>query len=150
MELTKNINQWLSRNSITIVRVSLGIIFLWFGALKFVPEASPAEIIAKVTVDKITLGLIPGKINYFILAIIESATGIFLIGNFFRKKVIFLALMHIIMTFSPIILFPEDVFSAPMVPTLLGQYIIKNLVIFSSLLLIYVKFCNGDKEACVY
>ena len=40
-------------------------------------------------------------------------------------------LLHMIMTFMPLFMLPEVTWSAFLVPTLEGQYIIKNLVIIS-------------------
>ncbi len=41
--------------------MSLGLVFLWFGFLKFFPGLSPAQDLAARTVDKLTFGLVqPG------------------------------------------------------------------------------------------
>jgi hypothetical protein len=44
---------WMAANGIILLRVSLGIVFLWFGALKFVPSVSPAEELATATIGKL-------------------------------------------------------------------------------------------------
>src|SRR5262245_57247783 len=57
--------RWIARSgirlrpSITLLRLSLGLVFLGFGVLKFDPGLSPAEGLAKETMDKLTLGLVP-------------------------------------------------------------------------------------------
>ncbi len=149
MELINKVKTLLTRGTIGFVRISLGIVFLWFGALKFFPNTSPAEIIAQQTMDKLTLGIVPSEVNYIILAIIETTFGIFLIGNIFQKMITPLALGHLLMTFSPMLFFPSEIFSGIFVPTLLGQYIIKNLVLFSALLLINQKFCYANEKTCI-
>nr|WP_298999391.1 doxx family protein [uncultured Allomuricauda sp.] len=151
MELINKIETLLRPWPIVFVRISIGIVFLWFGVLKFFPNTSPAETVAQRTMDKLTLGLISSEMNYLILAIIETVFGLFLIGNFFKKMIVPLTLGHLIMTFSPILLFPSEVFTGILIPTLLGQYIIKNLVLFSALLLINQRFCysNSDEKICI-
>ena len=52
---------WLGRRSVDILRVSLGLIFLGFGVLKFFPGASPAEALVMRTVDTFTFGIIHGR-----------------------------------------------------------------------------------------
>ena len=43
---------WMAATGILLLRVSLGIVFLWFGALKFAPGLSPAEGLAGATIAK--------------------------------------------------------------------------------------------------
>jgi uncharacterized membrane protein YkgB len=50
------ITGWMQRWGIVFVRFSLGIVFLWFGALKFVPGLSPAEALVGQTVLRMTGG----------------------------------------------------------------------------------------------
>ena len=42
-KIENHIVNWMIANGILLLRVSLGIVFLWFGALKFLPGGSPAE-----------------------------------------------------------------------------------------------------------
>ena len=43
---------WMSANGVLILRVSLGVVFLWFGFLKFFPGVSPAQNLAGDTIAK--------------------------------------------------------------------------------------------------
>ena len=45
------LSRWLARYSIPFLRVSLGLVFLGFGLLKFIPDLSHAEAIATETMD---------------------------------------------------------------------------------------------------
>lgn len=127
----------LSQNG-KILSISIGIIYVWFGLLKFFPGLSPADMLAKQTISLLTLNLIPENVGIIMLAIIEVAIGVCLIINVQLKKVIVAALIHLVLTFIPVIFFPEISFSeAPFSLTLVGQYIIKNIVIISALLMIY-------------
>ena len=118
--------------------ISIGIVYVWFGLLKFFPGLSPADILAKQTISLLTFNIIPENVGILLLAIIEVAIGLCLIFNIQLKKVIVAALIHLVLTFIPVVFFPEISFSkAPFSLTLVGQYIIKNIVIISALLLIY-------------
>lgn len=120
-----------------ILRISIGIIYLWFGVLKFFPGVSPAEELAKETIHLLTFRLIKPDLSLLLLAIWETAIGILLIGGFYTKLVIRIVLLHMICTFSPLFLLPRLSFtSAPFALTLVGQYIIKNIVIVSALFVI--------------
>ena len=122
----------------TLLAVSIGIVYVWFGVLKFFPGASPAESLAKDTIHYITFGLVPSDVSIILLAIWETVLGFLLIFNVAKKTTIWVALVHMICTFAPIFLFPDMSFAAePFSLTLLGQYIIKNIVIISALLAIY-------------
>lgn len=134
------------RYRIKLLRISLGIVYLWFGLLKFFPNSSPAEVLAKNTVHALSYGLIPYDFAYIALAILESLIGLLLISRFFQEKVIWLAIGHILMTFSPMFLFPSEIFTGLMTPTLLGQYLIKNLVLISALYAIDVRICDENKK----
>ncbi len=117
---------------------SIGIVYLWFGMLKFFPGLSPAETLAKETLALLTFGLIPSSVAYFLLAFWEVTIGIYLVLGLRKKVIIYLALVHILLTFTPLFLLPSVSFNEQVHSlTLIGQYIIKNLIIFSSLLFIY-------------
>lgn len=121
-----------------ILRYSIAILFIVFGGLKFFPEMSPAEMIGIETVKKLTFGLLPDYICIYALGILEVTIGLMLMISKCTKCAIILAVGHLIMTFTPFLFFPtEMVGSADSGLSLLGQYIIKNIVIISALLMIY-------------
>ncbi len=53
----------ISKKSITFLRISIGIIYFWFGALKFFHGYSPAEDLAINTINELTFGLVPMPYN---------------------------------------------------------------------------------------
>ncbi len=126
--------------------ISLGIVYLWFGTLKFFSGLSPAEILAKETIHILTFGLIPDNISFLMLAIWEVIIGVLLLLNVRHKSIIYLALIHIVFTFTPLFLLPAISFNEEHMYslTLVGQYIIKNVVLFSALLIIFPE--NGKEE----
>jgi uncharacterized membrane protein YkgB len=131
--LDKSITTFMARFGIRFLRISLGIVFLWFGALKFFPGLSPAEDLAGRTIDVLTFGLIKPHISVYVLAVWESLIGLGLIFGIFLRAVLLLLFLQMPGTITPLFLFPHEVFTiAPWVPNLEGQYIIKNLVLISA------------------
>lgn len=128
-------NYWTSNlKQNTLLSIAIGIVYLWFGALKFFPELSPAEDLAKRTIQLLTFNIIPSSISILLLAFMEVGIGLSLIFNFYHKLAIKLAIIHIIFTFSPLFFFTEESFTSTLLtPTLLGQYIGKNLIIIAAL-----------------
>ena len=121
-----------------VVAMSIGVVYLWFGILKYFPGVSPAEGLAQNTIDALTFNLIPSSVSIILLAIWESLVGILLILNIYRRAVVVIALVHMAFTFTPLFLFPSQVFiDMPFQLSLLGQYIIKNFIIVSALLILY-------------
>ncbi|HXG52538.1 MAG TPA: hypothetical protein VNN77_14165 [candidate division Zixibacteria bacterium] len=119
------------------MRVSLGIVFFWFGVLKFFPGLSPAQDLATRTISVLTFGLIPGYVSILILAAWECLIGLGLIFGVLMRATLFLLWLQLLGTLAPIFFFPHEVFAhIPYAPTLEGQYIIKNVVLISAGLII--------------
>src|ERR1044071_2480801 len=131
------ITEGMARYGIVLMRVGLGIVFLWFGVLKFFPGLSPAQDLATRTIDLLTFGLIPASISLIILAAWECAIGLGLISGKLLRVTILLLLMQMLGTVTPLVLFPSEAFMVfPIAPTLEGQYIIKNIVLVTAALVI--------------
>lgn len=129
--------------------VSIGLIYLSFGFLKHFSGASPAESLAIITVRELTFGLIPEPASLKMLAFWETAVGLFLILNVFRKIILVCALVHIFCTFLPLFFFPEISFNQnPLGFSLLGQYIFKNVVIATPLVALLRKTSNKESGFC--
>ena len=124
------------------------MVFIAFGTLKFFPELSPAEVIGSETVCKLTFGLFPQEYCLLALAVLEVTIGLLLIPKKFIRIAIPLAILHLIMTFTPFLFFPNEVFN-PAVSSLslLGQYIIKNVIIISALLMMYPMKEKNDSKS---
>lgn len=124
---------WKVKNGLTILRVSLAIVFFWFGFLKFFPGISTAEEIASKTVFWLTRGHLQSNWPMPLLGIWECLIGI---GLLFRKWLtITLLLLYFQMmgTLLPLIVFRNETWTDYLfVPTLLGQYIIKNAVLIAA------------------
>ncbi len=123
-----------------VLAISIGVVYIWFGTLKFFPSLSPAEGLAKNTIHELTFGFLPDSLSIVLLAIMEVGIGVCLLMNIWRRQTIIIALFHMALTFAPLLLFPSESFQEPpLVPTLLGQYIGKNLIIVAALLTLIQK-----------
>jgi uncharacterized membrane protein YphA (DoxX/SURF4 family) len=133
----QRITEALARFAVPVLRVSLGVVFLWFGALKLVSGLSPAEELAARTIEQLSFGLIGPAVSVPLLGAWEAAIGLGLLtGRFLRATLLLLAL-QMAGTFTPLLLFPEETFSRfPFAPTLEGQYIIKNIVLIGAAMVV--------------
>ena len=129
IELTKKLR---------MLAISIGIVYLWFGILKFFPGVSPAEGLAQDTIHNLTFGLISPQVSIILLAIWEITIGLFFIFSLINRYLIIFTLVHMVLTFTPLLFFPDLSFNSyPFSLTLVGQYIMKNLIIISALIVIY-------------
>ncbi|HSH20208.1 MAG TPA: hypothetical protein VLA03_07130 [Draconibacterium sp.] len=127
------ITKWMSRNGILLVRISIGIVFFWFGFLKFFPGLSPAQELAVETISILSFELIPDFVIINGLAFWEVIIGIGLMSGKFIRETLLLLFLQMAGTFAPVFLFPDEVFTHfPYAPTLEGQYIFKNLVLIAA------------------
>lgn len=128
-ELDRRITGLFADHGITLLRISIGIVFFWFGFLKFWPGLSPADALALDTIDRLTFGLLPPTLARLGLAVLETAIGLGLIfGKALRLTLLLLA-GQMLGTVTPLVLFPALTWTQFLVPTLEGQYILKNVVL---------------------
>lgn len=123
---------WMATYGIVIMRIGLGVVFLWFGALKLFPGLSPAEELVRRTIYFIDPDFVLP-----VLAVWESLIGIGLILGKWIRLTLLLLFAQMVGTAMPLVLLPHVVWTAfPFGLTLEGQYIIKNLVLFGAALVI--------------
>jgi uncharacterized membrane protein YkgB len=135
--IDRRITETLARIGIPALRISLGIVFLWFGALKFFPGLSSAEDLAANTIERLTLGIVRPEVAVLVLAVWECAIGIGLLTKRFLRAMLLLLVVQMAGTITPLFLFPDQTFTAfPYAPTLEGQYIIKNIVLVAAAMVV--------------
>ena len=132
----------MARFGVTAMRIAIGVVYTWFGALKLIPGASPAEPLVIQTVP-----FVPPEILLPSLGLWELAIGIlFLTGRGLRLAI---ALLFLQMpgTMMPMVLLPGQVWrDFPFVLTLEGQYIVKNLLIVSGALVVGATVRGDQRE----
>jgi uncharacterized membrane protein YphA (DoxX/SURF4 family) len=148
VRLDAALSRWMARHGIAFLRISLGIVFLWFGALKFFHGLSPAQDLATRTIEALTLGTIRPAVSLPVLAAWECLIGLGLLSGRFMRVTLFLMFVQMAGTLAPVPLYPAEVFLRfPYAPTLEGQYIIKNLVLISAGLVIGATVRGGELVA---
>ena len=131
------LTEWMARHSIAMLRIGLGIIFLWFGLLKFFPSLSPAQELATRTISLLSFGMLGPSLSLPLLAAWEIIIGLGLISGRGMRITLLLLWLQMLGTITPLLLFPNEAFQyIPYAPTLEGQYIIKNVVLISAGLVI--------------
>ena len=146
--IDKRITSWMARNGLRLLRVSLGIVFLWFGALKFFPGMSPASDLAARTIDVLSFGMVPASVSVPLLAGWECLIGIGLLLGVFMRATLLLLALQMAGTLTPLVLFPGEAFTNfPYAPTLEGQYIIKNAVLISAAIVLGAAVRGGGLVA---
>lgn len=127
------ITNWMAKNGVTLLRLSVGIVFLWFGVLKFIPGLSPADELATRTISVLTFGIVPPDISRPVLALWEGLIGLGLLSGKFMRVTLLLLFVQMLGTVTPLVLFPAETWKVfPIVPTLEGQYILKNMVLVTA------------------
>ena len=146
--IDRRITNWMADHGLTLLRLALGIVFLWFGALKLVPGTSPAEMLAGQTIERLTGGLVPSATALPILAVWEVAIGVGLLIGRWMRVTLLLLFVQMLGTITPLVLFPTETFNHfPWAPTLEGQYIIKNVVLVSAAIVLGATVRGGELTA---
>ena len=127
-KIDRAITHWMADYGLLILRIGLGVVFFWFGALKLVPGLSPAEELVRNTIYFVNPDLfLP------VLAIWEMLIGLGLIFGKFMRLTLLLLFLQMPGTALPLLILPEVTWTAfPIGLTLEGQYIIKNLVLIGA------------------
>lgn len=135
--LDAGITTTLARAGVPVLRVGLGLVFLWFGILKFFPGLSPAQDLAARTIDLITFGLIAPDVALPVLAAWETLIGLGLLTGRYLRATLLLLAVQMVGAATPLLLFASETFTRfPFAPTLEGQYIIKNVVLVGAAMVV--------------
>lgn len=113
-----------------LARFGLFVIFFWFGLLKVI-DLSPASPLVEALFNE-TIGIMPFSLFIILFGLFEMLIGILFIIRGYERLVIILLFFHMITTFMPLFILTQETWSAFLVPTMAGQYIIKNLAIIAA------------------
>lgn len=129
---------WLTAHSITALRISLGLVILGFGALKFIPGASPAEDLVMRTTDVLTLGLVSGTAAVVATAVLETFIGFTLLTGIGLRVGLVAMAGWLVGIMTPVVLFPADMFPG-FFPTLEAQYVLKDVILAAAAAVVAAK-----------
>jgi len=130
-EIDERFIRLLDEHSVSLLRYSLALVFFWFGVLKPIGVSSATGIVSQ------TVYFLPPEVFVPVLGVWEMAIGVCLLSRRLLRVGIALLLLQMAGTFLPLVLLPNVSFvTVPFVPSLEGQYIIKNLVLISGALVV--------------
>ena len=118
-----------------LIRIPLFIIFFWFGILKVLKMSPATELI----IDTVFwMPLLSAENWVVIIGYWEMAIGLCFLNKKTTLIAVILMFLQMSGTFLPLVILPEITFqnSNPFLPTLEGQYIIKNIIIITAALII--------------
>jgi uncharacterized membrane protein YkgB len=129
--LDRRIAGWMQRYGLSVLRVGLAIVFIWYGILKPLGMSPAAELVRR------TVYFVPPDIFIPILGWWEVAIGVGLLYRPLNRTAIFLLFLQMPGTLLPLVLLPEVCFThVPWGLTLEGQYIVKNAVLIGAALVV--------------
>jgi len=130
-KIDKEITNWMKKLGIPLLRYSLAIVFIWFGILKSFNISPAQELVANTVYWFDPAWFVP------LLGWWEVLIGVCFLYKPLIRVGIFLLLLQMVGTFLPLLILPSVIYGdMPYALTLEGQYIIKNIIIISSALVI--------------
>ena len=118
----------VSRASIPLLRVSLGVVFIWFGALKLTNATPVGELVAN------TVPFLPANVFVPALGIFEMLLGLGLLIGRRLEIVALLMVAHLSGTFLVLVTQPGVAFQHgnPLMLTMTGEFVVKNIVLITA------------------
>jgi len=123
---------FLRRAAIPMLRVSLGLVFVWFGALKVFDVSPVADLVAR-TVYWVNPDLFVTVLGFF-----EVFVGVMLLFGLALRLTLALFTLQMVGTFVTFLVLPEVTFrhGNPLLLTVEGEFVVKNLVLISAALVV--------------
>jgi putative oxidoreductase len=122
------IGHLVDRYSISMLRMSFGVVFIWFGALK-VADATPVAKLVAATVP-----FVPAHVLVRSLGLFEAAIGLAMLVGRLIGVVVCLMVTHLAGTFLVLVTQPTMAFQHgnPLQLTMTGEFVVKNIVLISA------------------
>lgn len=121
--------------ALPFARFSIFLVYFWFGLLKIL-DLSPASPLVISLLER-TMPWIAPDAFLFTFGIIEVLIGILFLIPHFERLATFALVLHLVTTVMPLFLLPQIAWSGFLVPTLEGQYIIKNILLVALAIVIF-------------
>ena len=117
-----------------VLRVVIGVVFIWFGALKILGYNPVFDLIYNSMAPFLASG-----VGLIVLGIVEVFIGAMLLSNRARFLTHLLLVLHLLGTFSTFI-FGWHVIFDPYFPilTLAGEFVVKNFILVMSGLVVLI------------
>jgi putative oxidoreductase len=124
----RTIRELLGRASPMLLRISLGIVFVWFGALKVAGISAVGGLVAATVPFLDSAWFVP------VLGVVEIVIGVAFATGRLLRVVLPVFAAHMAGTFLVLIALPDVAFQAanPLVLTAVGEFVVKNLVLLTA------------------
>ncbi|QFZ23026.1 DoxX family membrane protein [Saccharothrix syringae] len=118
--------------SIPLLRGSLGVVFVWFGALKVTGSTPVADLVAQTVPWLDPSGFV------IVLGVVEMVLGVALVVGRRLRWVALLVVLHLCGTFLVLVVQPAVAFRTgnPLLLTMTGEFVVKNLVLITAALVV--------------
>ena len=117
--------------SIPLLRIALGVVYVWFGILKIIGASPVADLVASM------LPFLPQQAAVVGMGVVEVVLGGLLIAGLLVPWIAAIQILHLLGTFLVFIFHPALTFTGnPLLVTFEGEFIAKNLVLIAGLLVV--------------
>ncbi len=139
----------IKQSSVLLSRIALFIIYFWFGILKII-GLSPAsgmvqELFTKTLAHMPLVSSMSPGVFVILFGIFEVIIGILFIIPGKEKWAIIAFAVHMLTTTLPLFFLGASVWSHIFVPTLEGQYVIKNIALIACALNIWASLPRQEE-----
>ncbi|MEY2703926.1 MAG: hypothetical protein RLY43_2565 [Bacteroidota bacterium] len=117
----------LQKVTFLLAHISIFIVFFWFGFLKVIGHSEAYNLVDALRA--ITIPWWPMESFFVVLGLAEMIIGLLFLSKKTEKLAIGILIPHMCTTFLPLIMLPNMTWNGLLMPTLVGQYIIKNIII---------------------
>ncbi len=123
----KRVIQIMATHGLRLLRISIGMVFLWFGLLKVIGVSPVADLVTAV------ISWVPPAISVPLVGLFEMVLGLALMSGLALRLTLLLLWLHLAGTFLVLVLRPDLAFQNgnPLFLTADGEFVIKNLVLIS-------------------
>jgi uncharacterized membrane protein YkgB len=139
--LEQKVYTFFNNYSDWFLRISIAIVYIWFGILKPFDSSPAADLVAN------SIYFLPREPFFIFLGVWETILGVMFLIPRLTKITFWIFILHMGGTFTPFITLTDTVFTKfPYGFSLEGQYIVKNIVLISAAIAILVNYLRKTKE----
>ncbi|MBI4455019.1 MAG: DoxX family membrane protein [Acidobacteria bacterium] len=127
-QVDRAVVHFMGTYAIPFLRVALGIVYIWFGALKVSGISPVADLVEK------TVYLLPEEFTVPLVGLLEIAIGMGLLFRIALRLTLFLLFLQLAGTSLVFFMRPDEAFQDgnPFVLTQTGEFVVKNLVLIAA------------------
>ena len=131
---------WMERWGVTVLRIALGVVFVWFGVLKVIGKSPVEELVRE------TAYFLPGDFVVPAIGVWEIIIGLGLLFPVALRLTLLMFWAQMAGTFLVLVLHPSLSFQDgnPLLLTVEGEFVIKNLVLIAAGLVIGSQVRRGN------